>query len=527
MKKLVLIVTLILLNFASAQIVVQGDITNDLTLTSSNTYLLRGFVRIKSGATLTVQPGTVIYGENSSQGSLIVQPGGRIIADGTKENPIVFTSEFRKPGASRTPTYGDWGGIILLGNARINVPGGTAQIEGPGDIYGGNNDDDNSGILRYVRIEYPGIAFAPNNEINGLTLGGVGRGTTLEYIQVSFSGDDSYEWFGGNVNGKYLIAYKGWDDDFDTDFGFSGKLQFLLSVRDPQIADQSSSNGFESDNDGSGSSNTPLTSPTWYNVTLVGPKQDAATQINSLYKRGMHLRRNSQNKISNALIMGWPTGILLDGTGTINNAANQTNYIKNSIISGATSKNIDTTKSNGTFSPDTWFTTTMSGRVYSNNGDVKLNNPYSSTQPDFLPASDSPVHTGAATPPTDGFFDPTATYVGAFKDVNWTATWADFNPTGPTSVEDEINVNSFELSQNYPNPFNPSTTISYRMATAQNVTLKIFDVLGNEVATLVNEVQNAGNYSVEFDASTLSSGIYMYRLSAGNIIQTKKMSLLK
>ena len=108
-------------------------------------------------------------------------------------------------------------------------------------------------VMKYVRIEYPGIAYSPNNEINGLTFGGVGRGTTIDYIQVSYSGDDSYEWFGGTVNCKHLIAYRGWDDDFDTDFGYQGKLQFLVGLRDPEVADQSGSNGFESDNDGSGS----------------------------------------------------------------------------------------------------------------------------------------------------------------------------------------------------------------------------------------------------------------------------------
>lgn len=527
MKKLVLLISILFLNLTSAQIVVQGDLTTDQTLTSSSTYLLRGFVRVKAGATLTIEPGTVIYGENSSQGSLIVQPGGKIVANGTKEQPIVFTSEFRKAGASRPPTYGDWGGIIILGNARINVPGGTSQIEGPGDTYGGTNDDDNSGVLRYVRIEYPGIAFSPNNEINGLTFGGVGRGTTIEYVQVSYSGDDSFEWFGGNVNGKYLIAYKGWDDDFDTDFGYAGKLQFLLSVRDPQIADQSASNGFESDNDGSGSGNTPLTSPTWFNVTLIGPKQDASTQINSLYKRGMHLRRNSQNKISNALIMGWPTGILLDGAPTINGAINQTNYIKNSIISGSTSASVDTTKSTGGFAPVDWFTTDMAGRIYTTNGEIQLSNPFSSTQPSFLPTSNSPVLVSAATPPNDGFFDASANYVGAFKDIDWTSTWSDFNPVGPTSVKNKVAISDFQLNQNYPNPFNPVTSISYQLPGSSNVTLRVFDILGNEVAILVNESQTAGSYSVNFDAAQLSSGIYIYQLAVESFIQTKKMTLLK
>ena len=193
------------ISIANAQdVTVTGSITTNTTLTSDKTYILKGIVRVESGATLTIQAGTKIYGENSSQGSLVVKPGGKIMAEGTATNPIVFTSEFTKAGATRTPTYGDWGGIIILGKAPINVPGGTAAIEGPGDSYGGNDAADDSGVMKYVRIEYPGIAYSLNNEINGLTLGGVGNKTKLEYIQVSYSGDDSYEFFGGTVNAKYL-----------------------------------------------------------------------------------------------------------------------------------------------------------------------------------------------------------------------------------------------------------------------------------------------------------------------------------
>ncbi|MBS3944361.1 MAG: T9SS C-terminal target domain-containing protein, partial [Melioribacter sp.] len=151
MKKLYLILFVFMLAFNtiySQDVLVSGDITTNTTWTSDKTYMLVGIVRVQSGASLTIQSGTKIYGQNSSQGSLVVKPGGKIFAEGTRENPIIFTSEFTKPGATRQPTYGDWGGIILLGNAPINVPGGTAAIEGPGDSYGGNNPDDNSGVMR-------------------------------------------------------------------------------------------------------------------------------------------------------------------------------------------------------------------------------------------------------------------------------------------------------------------------------------------------------------------------------------------
>ncbi|MBN8544665.1 MAG: T9SS type A sorting domain-containing protein [Ignavibacteria bacterium] len=528
-KSLTFVFTLLLAVSAFAQTVLEGDITTTVNLTSNNTYLLRGFVRVQSGGILNIQPGTKIFGENSTQGSLVVKPGGKIFAEGTASQPIVFTSEFTKPGASRPPTYGDWGGVIILGNAPINVPGGTTSIEGPGDSYGGNNPDDNSGVLKYVRIEYPGIAFSLNNEINGLTLGGVGRGTLVEYIQVSYSGDDSFEFFGGTVNAKYLIAFRGWDDDFDTDFGYTGKLQFLFGLRDPEIADQSGSNGFESDNDGTGSTNQPLTSPEWWNVTLIGPISTSGQQINSLFRRGMHLRRNSQNRIANAVIVGWPTGLLLDSKGTINGAANSTMYVKNSVIAQC-NKLLDTASSNGTFNISTWFNTTMSGRTFSAAADLQMVNPFNLASPNATLVSGSPLLTGGLTPPTDAFFDPTATFVGAFGSTDWTAGWANFNPSGATSVKEDQLSNTpadFELSQNYPNPFNPSTKIRFALPEAGNVKLSVYDVLGRQVAELVNEFRAAGTYEVDWQADNLSSGVYVYRLESGTKNINRTMNLLK
>lgn len=521
----------------TGSMVLEGDITSNMNLTADKTYLLRGFVRVMSGATLNIAPGTVIFGENSSQGSLIIKPGGKIVAEGTATQPIVFTSEFAKQGAAREPSYGDWGGIILLGNAPINVPGGTASIEGPGDSYGGSNPNDNSGSMKYVRIEYPGIAFSPNNEINGLTFGGVGAGTTIEHIQVSYSGDDSYEWFGGNVNCKYLIAFRGWDDDFDTDFGFSGKLQYLVAVRDPLIADQSQSNGFESDNDGSGSNNTPLTSPTWFNVTMVGPAANSGSTINSLYRRGMHLRRNSQNKISNALIMGWPTGVLLDRSGTINGAINGTNYLKNSIIAGSTSKAIDTTGSpNLSWDPVAWFTSTNSGRIFTTTAEAKISAAFNLAAPSFVPMSGSPALSGAATPPVDGFFDAAGgSHVGAFGATDWTAGWANWLSGSKyilTDVKDnnvlgQDVVTDYTLSQNFPNPFNPSTVITFSVPQETEVTVRVYNALGQQVMTLASGQYSAGTHHVTFNGADLSSGIYFYSLSAGKQTITKKMMLLK
>ncbi len=190
------------------------------------TYLLKGWVYIADGAELTIEPGTIIKGDKQTKAALIAERGGKLIAKGTATEPIVFTSE--EAAGSRKP--GDWGGIILCGKAKNNQT--EQQIEGgPRTKHGGADDADNSGALSYVRIEFAGYPFQKDKEINGLTLGSVGSGTEIDHVQVSYSNDDSFEWFGGTVNCKYLVAYKGWDDDFDTDNGFSGKVQYGLSAR--------------------------------------------------------------------------------------------------------------------------------------------------------------------------------------------------------------------------------------------------------------------------------------------------------
>ena len=234
---------------------------------AKGTYVLKGWVYVADGSELTIEPGTVIRGDKQTKAALIVERGGKIFAEGTANEPIVFTSN--EAAGQRRP--GDWGGLILCGNAVNNQR--EQQIEGgPRSFHGGNNDDDNSGVLKYVRIEFAGYPFEKDKEINGLTLGSIGRGTTIDYVQVSYSNDDSFEWFGGTVNCKHLVAFKGWDDDFDTDNGFSGNVQYALSVRDSRIADTSQSNGFESDNCADGSQVSPYTTATFSNVTFFGPK---------------------------------------------------------------------------------------------------------------------------------------------------------------------------------------------------------------------------------------------------------------
>ncbi|MEI6556337.1 MAG: T9SS type A sorting domain-containing protein [Paludibacter sp.] len=361
-----------------------SDITTNTTWTKNNVYLLNGWVYVTSGATLTIEAGTVIRGDKTNKGALIIEPGGKLIANGTAAEPIVFTSN--QPAGNRAS--GDWGGVVLCGKAKINQ--GTATIEGGlRTVYGGTDDTDNSGSLKYVRIEYGGVAFMPNNEINGLTFGGVGSGTSVDYVQVSYAGDDSFEWFGGNVNCKHLIAFAGLDDDFDTDFGFSGKVQFIVGLRDPQIADISGSNFFESDNDAAGSSLTPYTSATFCNVSSFGPLNGTVTTstMNQNYKRALHIRRNSRLKIFNGVFSGWPVGLYIDGNTTQANATNGDLVIENCVFGGmAANYAVPTGQTWDVTAASNWFNdASRKNSVYADNASLLVSDPYTLTAPKFTP----------------------------------------------------------------------------------------------------------------------------------------------
>lgn len=392
-------------NYGSPNVVVTSNITTNTTWTSGNIYLLSGQIYVTNNATLTIQPGTVIMGDKAATGAgLFVTRGAKVNAAGTASQPIVFTSN----QAAGSRNIGDWGGVILLGKASNNNPGGEAYIEGiaPSALtaYGGGtspNDNDNSGVMTYVRIEYAGYVYQPNKEINGLTFGAVGRGTTIHHIQVSFSNDDSYEWFGGTVNCKYLVAYRGLDDDFDTDNGFSGIVQFGLGVRDPQIADNpsvSTSEGFESDNDASGTTATPQTKAIFTNMTMVGPlRGNKSATIATGYRRGARIRRNSALKIFNSVFIDYVNGVMIDGA--LCQALANSSYantaiglkFKNNVIAGT--KAIVCEK-NTAWNMWGWFANSNNDSISLSSG--ILTTPYSWTAPDFRPATGSIAETGAS-----------------------------------------------------------------------------------------------------------------------------------
>lgn len=319
-------------------------ISQNITLTKDKNYVLIGFVRVgptpaagqtpqnddgRTEGVITIEPGTVIFGDNATKGTLIIQRGGRIVANGTVNEPIVFTSA-KAPG-QRTP--GDWGGLVICGRARNNE--GNVQLEGGyAGWHGGTNDSDSSGSLRYVRVEWAGIPVNPNEEINTITLGSVGRGTTVEYVQTSFGLDDQFEWFGGNVDGRYLICYRGLDDDFDVDLGFSGNIQFGIGIRDAKDADQSGSNGFEVDNNGSGEAREPFTSAVFSNITIIGPKKLRETSISAEFQHSAQLRRSSKLRIYNSVLTGYPMGVYIDGNTTTTFAQNDELQLRNVILAG-------------------------------------------------------------------------------------------------------------------------------------------------------------------------------------------------
>jgi hypothetical protein len=279
-----------------------GNINVTTTLTSDKVWTLKGYVYVTDGAKLIIQPGTIIISDIAEKGALCIERGAQILAEGTATKPIIFTSG--KPVGERSP--GDWGGIVILGRAKTNRSSEPTIEGGIGRAFGGTNDADNSGILKYVRIEYAGIAALPNSEINALTLGAVGSGTVIEHVQTVYANDDAFEFFGGNVSPKNLYAFATADDDFDFDFGYTGTVSNSISKRDPQFVDNGDAgNGVECDNDGTGSSAQPFTHPKLIGMILVGPFDVASLTNHNL---GLRWRRATQFTITNSKILGYMKG---------------------------------------------------------------------------------------------------------------------------------------------------------------------------------------------------------------------------
>ncbi|MCB2376360.1 T9SS type A sorting domain-containing protein [Hymenobacter sp. BT635] len=531
-------------------------ITQNTTWTRNNIYLLNGTVYVNSGVTLTIEAGTIIKGDLNNQGALVIRQGGKLIAAGTATQPIVFTSN--QPAGQRAP--GDWGGVIICGRAPINQNGNPSIEGGVEANYGGTDPADNSGVLQYVRIEYPGVAFLPNSEINGLTLGGVGYGTTIDHVQVTGSGDDSFEWFGGTVNAKYLIALAGTDDDFDTDNGFSGRVQYGLAVRDPRrgdIATGGVSNGFESDNDATGSANAPQTSAVFSNMTVLLPTTPTpAAPFNN--SNGAQIRRNSALSIFNSVFAGRRFGLELNSNSTnltTNNAQGGSLVFANNVLAGYTAPGRA-----GRVTSNSGLTAgfTINGFVGGNGNDTTrtvaalglnadnfaFEGNCSNNKP-CVPSLDLPaaslLNTGAAftnaklTGSGNGGPNSTfdvVTFRGAFGSTNWAAGWTNFNPQntcynlpGQTLATKPANDQVQSLSV-APNPTAGEALLSFELKTADVATVRITDALGRKVAVIEAGRLSAGPQQLALP-STLHNGVYIATVTTNQTSQTVRFVVAK
>lgn len=421
--------------------VISSDITSDRTLYADTLYTLQGFVKVANGATLTIEPGTVIEGDFNTVGSsLFVLRGARIEANGTEDAPIVFTSS--QPVGERQA--GDWGGLIIVGNGIINR-GQPVILEGTGtgasnpqvDYSGGSDNTDDSGTLRYVRVEYAGFATAPDAELNTMTFAAVGSGTTLEYLQSLSGLDDGFEFFGGAVDGKYLVSYESGDDHFDMSEGYVGRLQHVISFQSRQIIPRPAAGnvsndpqGFENDgcagaNCTDGQNSLPLNIPMVANFTLVGPPDGVFAGTSGGI--GMQLRRGTGGYYVNGVVTRFESAaISLRDQSTLDRVADGDLLLRNILVADNTV----------TFLPQTG--STVQGSVDLAANDIEEGTeaasdlftllplaPTLETQLDWSPATGSPIATGGLAT----FTGDLATKAGSF--VTGTAYRGAADPNGP------------------------------------------------------------------------------------------------
>ncbi len=388
--------------------VLEGAILEDMTLTADKPWLLRSAVTVgddSSAVTLTIEPGTTVYGESATNGFLVVTRGAKINAEGSSDAPIRFTSD--QPEGSRA--RGDWGGVVLNGRAPINAcTDGTTPCEAEGEggtgVYGGDDPADDSGVLRYVVIEFGGTEISPDNEINGLGLQGVGSGTEIDYVQVHMNLDDGVEFFGGRAQVKHLLITSPGDDGIDWDLGFQGKIQFAAVIQASDIGNH----GMETDNNEEDNTASPESSPTISNLTLVG---DAAIAEDNF---GLVLRRGSQPEIYNLAATGFSLGCLAVRDQATYDAfsAGDLSITHSALACSAPYEDSEEETETGT--EEDVFESDSSNLLLS---DLGL-----SSDTDLRPGSGSEL-LGAGSAPSDAWFD-SADYIGAFSaSEDWTAGW--------------------------------------------------------------------------------------------------------
>lgn len=412
-------------------------INTNTTWTNTRAYRIRNIVRVQ-GATLTIEPGTIVLGQERQDdpSTLVITPTGRINAQGTRSRPIIMTSG--QPIGQRTSGF--WGGLIMLGRARINAPGGTAFVEGLSSRdflqYGGTDDTHNCGTLAYVRVEYAGSIFAQNQEINSFTWAGCGSQTVAHHLQAIYGLDDSFEWFGGNNNAKYLVGGLGADDYIDWQTGWTGKVQYGVFYQDDAAG--RGNRGIEGDN-----SNTvnaePVSNPTVFNTTYIGSGVAGRDEANS---PGIAIRVGTRGSVNNSIVTRFrSTGFnVIDTAGTAaetdtldqirNNRFtangmllwNNGNPVTNTLDGQIGGSNATATTLLRAFAAGT----TGTGRNFIV-ADPMLRRPFDYSDPDFRPMTGSPaLRTGWVAPPDDGFFDQNASFLGGMGEENWMEEWTNF-----------------------------------------------------------------------------------------------------
>ena len=492
-------------SYGAPTVNVSGIITTNTTWTKNNVYLLQGTVFVDSLVTLTIEAGTVVRGDaNTVISALVIQRGAKIIANGTPCNPIVFTSS----KASGARVKGDWGGIIIEGRAPNNL-GVEVPIEGIGATnlrarHGGNIPNDNSGSLTYARIEYAGFMIAANNEMNSLTMGSVGNGTTIHHVQTSFGLDDAFEWFGGTVNCSHLVSYRNLDDDFDTDNGFSGTIQFALGVKDPAVADVpavSTSEGWESDNNGSAPFTIlPKTSAKFYNVTQIGAfrcgsNAGGITQPTADgFRRGARIRRNSEMKIYNSILMNNWRGLIMDADVLANGqAAFQNNVIAMDYSTIWTAPYAGAAVAAENAATSTYLNNPVNGNTIISTPCDVLVNAWSFTNPDYRP--NTGASSGAALSGAD--LTPGIQIETALFNANQTA---------------ELLVDIFENAVG-----NSNGTITVTIPVPSGFTLAV-----PSIATLSSTPTSGTNGTSSFFATPYNNGDWNFSLSGGFVTATSK-----
>lgn len=415
----------------STTITDNGSGTGTVTWTSDKVYYLDGIVFVNDGQTLTIEPGTIIkaktgQGENAS--ALIVARGGKIIAEGTADKPIVFTVEGDDlEGSVPLFSKGLWGGIIILGNARLNNTSGEATIEGipihePRGIYGGNNDQDNSGIIKYVSIQHGGTNIGEGNEINGLTLGGVGSETTIEFVEVISNKDDGIECFGGTVNLKHIVVAFCGDDCFDFDDGYRGKGQYWLAIQDPDEGDLIA----EHDGGSDPINGTPFSTPHIYNGTFFGRGENITNNL-------LIFQDNAGGTYANSIFINQGNGIKIEYNNDNENSYNR--FLENTLI---LSNNVFYNVANN--QQEDIFKVFSNQNIDISDQNTVMDNYFDQAQNSFfdpgLPVEDEfyqviPLNNagGLNAEYPDNWFD-RVDYKGAFGHYNWANRWTLLSQAG-------------------------------------------------------------------------------------------------